>query len=111
MPAVILLFLKNRFAFVVSSNFFQQTSSVYITHIFKVQCDLCFHFNAQIIILNIQKMGTYGESLAALRDYVTGGAEPNYKAPLGEVRLDMTHSVIGKWNNCGMLFHLPHQLL
>lgn len=30
-------------------------------------------------------MATYGESLAALRDYVTGGQEPHLHAPAGQV--------------------------
>lgn len=38
---------------------------------------------------------TYGESLAALRDYVTGGQEPVHHAPEGQVRLEVTSSVLG----------------
>jgi len=39
-------------------------------------------------------MATYGESLAALREYVTGGQEPQHHAPEGQVRLEVTHSVL-----------------
>eukprot|EP00026_Physarum_polycephalum_P013528 Phypoly_transcript_13940.p1 GENE.Phypoly_transcript_13940~~Phypoly_transcript_13940.p1 ORF type:complete len:251 (+),score=44.55 Phypoly_transcript_13940:252-1004(+) len=41
---------------------------------------------------------SYGEQLAALRDYVTGAQEPNLHAPAGHVRLDVSHSLLGNSN-------------
>ena len=41
---------------------------------------------------------SYGEQLAALRDYVTGVPEPNLQAPAGQVRLDVSHSLLGNSN-------------
>ena len=38
---------------------------------------------------------SYGEQLAALRAYVTGGQEPELHAPAGEVRLNITHNLLG----------------
>lgn len=42
---------------------------------------------------------SYGESLAALRGYVTAGEEPSFKAPPGQVRLDVTHDILGTSNS------------
>jgi len=44
--------------------------------------------------MHSQNLPTYGESLEALRNYVTGGQEPQYHAPEGQVRLAITHSVL-----------------
>jgi hypothetical protein len=41
---------------------------------------------------------SYGEQLAALRDYVAGAQEPNFHAPAGQVRLDVSHTLLGNSN-------------
>lgn len=50
---------------------------------------------------------SYGESLAALRDYVTGGHEPNLHAPAGQVRLDVSHSFLGNSNTRNFALNAP----
>eukprot|EP01111_Echinosteliopsis_oligospora_P008445 TRINITY_DN2411_c0_g1_i1.p1 TRINITY_DN2411_c0_g1~~TRINITY_DN2411_c0_g1_i1.p1 ORF type:complete len:250 (-),score=66.44 TRINITY_DN2411_c0_g1_i1:33-782(-) len=42
---------------------------------------------------------SYGESIEALRAYVTGGNEPDYKAPAGQVRLEVSSSELGLSNS------------